>query len=325
MALLRKRFASHLSEAAQQALSACKPYPPPQILRNPLMRSLVRKYAEAEWASTLKQIDFPHAMDDEVIAGVNCVRYRTDQTDPAAPVILYLHAGAFIFGSARVNAAAALPVCHLTGSEAIAVDYTVAPDAVYPTQIEQIERVYLSLLKNGRRSDEIILLGDSAGGAMALSSCLRWRRKGIPLPSSVILLSPVADAQGRSDTFTTMRGHDPLFGVHGVDGIATVYALYAPGEDLTDPEVSPIEGDYSDLPPMLVHSGSREIFLGDAVRVAENARRAGLDVSLRVFDGMFHLFHQHWSLKEAKEAHEDIAAFVRRIAPAKPKLSSIAS
>ena len=74
--------------------------------------------------------------------------------------------------------------------------------------------------------------------------------------------------------------------------------------------VSPIYGDLSGLPPTLIHVGSREILLGDAARFAEKLRRAGVESTLRVFDGMFHLFHMHWGLEEAKFAHADIADFI---------------
>lgn len=309
MALLKKRFGAHLSERACKALASCRMCAPPQFLRNPLTRQVAKKAAEAEWAATLSQIDFPYMLEDAEIAGVKCVRYHTGRSDPSAALILYVHAGAFCSGSPRINAGAVLPACHLTGADGIGVGYTLAPDAVYPTQLDQIERVYLSCLE-GRRASSIVLMGDSAGGALALSSLYRWRAKGIPLPAGVVLMSPVVDASPRSDTYATLKGHDPVFGARGAEGLTTVFALYAPNADLKDPNVSPIEGDLAGLPPMLIHVGSREVFLGDSARLAEKARRAGVNATLRVFDGLFHLFHLHWGMEDAKAAHQDIADFV---------------
>lgn len=316
MALLKKRFGAHLTERAQKALASRRACPPPQLLRNPLTRDLAKRLAEADWAATLAQIDFPYTIEDEEIAGVNCVRYRAGRSDPGAPLILYLHAGAFISGSPRINAGAVLPSCHLAGFEGLGVDYSLAPGAVYPTQLDEIERVYLAVTAADRPASRLVLMGDSAGGALALSSLQRWRRKGLPLPAGVVVLSPVADASSRSDTYFTLKGRDPIFGAVGASGTTTVFDLYAPGEDRSNPEVSPIEGDYDGMPPMLIHVGSREIFLGDSARLAEKARRAGVDVSLRVFDGLFHLFHLHWELEDAKAAHHDIAAFIARTAGA---------
>lgn len=316
MALLKKRFGAHLSERARRALASRRMAAPPQLLRNPLTRDLVKRLAEAEWAATLSQIDFPYTFEDEEIAGVKCVRYRTGRSDPGAPLILYLHAGAFISGSPRINAGAVLPSCHLAGYEGLGVDYALAPGAAYPTQIDEIERVYRAIIAADRPAARLVLMGDSAGGTLALASLHRWRRKGLPLPAGVVVLSPVTDAMSRSDTYFTLKGRDPVYGATGVAGTDTVFDLYAPGADRAHPEVSPIEGDFAGLPPMLIHVGSREIFLGDSARLAEKARRAGVDVSLRVFDGLFHLFHLHWELEDAKAAHHDIAAFVARTAGA---------
>lgn len=312
MALLKRRFGAHLSDNARAALAACKGYLPPVVARNPLTRNLSRRLLQVEWESTLSQIDFPYTLEDAVIGGVNCVRYRTPQTRENAPLILYVHAGGFIAGSARQNAAAVLPACHLAGCEGVGVDYTLAPEATYPVQTDEIERVYLALIENGRRPSDIVLAGDSAGATLALSSLFRWRRKSIPLPAGVVLMSPLADAATASDTHVTLKTHDPVFFQSGIEGVATIFALYAPGADYTDPEVSPLAGDFAGMPPLLIHAGSREVLLGDSARLAEKARRAGVDVSLRVFDGLFHLFHMHWSLEDAKAAYEDIAQFITR-------------
>lgn len=307
--LLRKRYGAHLNSSARRALNACRAYAPPIAVQNPLTRNLCRRLLQVEWEGTLAQIDFPYSLDDEEINGVACVRYRTPNTHADAPVILYLHASAFIAGSARSNAAAILPACHLSGCEGIGVDYSLAPESVFPTQLEQIERVYLALCET-HGSERIILCGDSAGAGLALASMHRWLRKAIPMPSRAVLISAFADARAASDTHVTLRRHDPIFSASGPGGVAIVFQLYAPNGDYSDPEVSPLAGDFAGLPPLLVQVGSREVLLGDSARLAEKARRAGVDVALRVFDGMFHLFHMHWSLDEAKAAHQDIAAFI---------------
>lgn len=314
LASTKRKFAGHLGDAARKALASSRAYAPAHVIRNPLTRPLAMQIAHGEWRATLKQIDFPYALDDETIAGVSCVRYRTARTDAARPLILYLHAGAFVSGSARINAAAALPLCELSGCEALGVDYTLAPDAAYPTQVDEIERVYLALIEAGRAPGEIVVMGDSAGGALALASVNRWRRNGLPAPAGVIAVSAILDFACRSDTHLTLARHDPLFGDTAVGGAAAIAGLYAPGLALDDPRLSPLYDDYRGAPPLHLLVGSRDVLLGDSARVAETARRAGVDVTLQVFDGMFHLFHMHWSLDEARAAAADMAAFVARVA-----------
>lgn len=312
MSLLKKRYGAHLNHSARRALASCRAYAPPAAVQNPLTRNLCRRLLQDEWTATLSQIDFPYTLENEIIDGVACVRYRTSNTRADAPVILYVHASAFIAGSARANAAAILPACHLSGCEGIGVDYSLAPEAVFPTQLEEIERVYLDLCRT-KGHDRVVLCGDSAGAGLALSSMLRWRRKGVPLPARAVLISAFADAAAASDTHLTLRRYDPIFSASGVNGVAVVFQLYAPGGDHSNPEISPLAGDFAGFPPLLLQVGSREVLLGDSARLAEKARRAGVDVKLRVFDGMFHLFHMQWSLDEAKAAHEDAAAFIRRV------------
>ena len=323
MALLKRKFGAHLSDNARSALAACRSYAPPFAALNPLTRNLCRRLLQADWEATLSQIDFPYTLEDEQIGAVACVRYRTPQTRSEAPLILYIHASAFIAGSARSNAAAILPACHLSGCEGVGVDYSLAPEAVFPAQLEEIERVYLALSKE-RGPERIVLCGDSAGAGLALASMHRWRRKSIPLPAGAVLISAFADAAAASDTHVTLKHHDPIFNVSGVSGVATVFQLYAPGGDYSNPEISPLAGDFAGMPPLLIHVGSREVLLGDSARLAEKARRAGVDVTLRVFDGLFHLFHMHWSLDEVKAAFEDIAAFIAKTTGA-PALRQVAA
>lgn len=212
----------------------------------------------------------------------------------------------------EINAANALPVCHLSGCEGIGLDYTLLPRAFFPTQIEELDRVYASLTQEtpGRR---IVLLADSTGAAIALTALMRWRTKGLPAPAGAVFLSPCVDGAGASDTQITADHHDPLIRSMGGKFTRQLFRFYAPDRNLKDWEVSPIYGDFAYLPPMLVHTGSREVLLGDAARLSEAARRAGVETHLRVFDGMFHRFHMHWNLDEAKAAHADIADFIRTL------------
>lgn len=313
MAILQRKFAAHLSENARSRLNAIRPYPPIDTLRNPLTRALARKISHADWEKTLDDIDFPYAMTDISVAGVRCVDFATQRTDRQKPLILYLHGGGFVSGSPRINASSVLPACELTGCSALGVDYSLTPEAPYPCALEEIERVYLALIEDGRPSDRIFVLGDSAGGNLALASALRWRNKQLPLPAALILLSPSVDGTRSSDTVHTLRKYDPLIRATGSVSIASVYKLYAPKTDIRHPDISPLFGDFRNLPPVLVHVGSREMLLGEAARLAEYVRRAGGDARLRVFDGMFHLFHMHWSFPETREAYKDIAAFIAEL------------
>lgn len=309
----RKQFGSHLSAHSRQALYACRQYPPTALLRNPLTRRLVREIVESDWAALTAKLDFAFDISSVDVGGVACVRFRTSRTSPEAPLILYLHAGAYVAGSPRTNAAAILPCCEISGCEAIGVDYSLAPEHVFPTQLDEIETAYLALLAAGRAPAKIVLVGDSAGGALALASVWRWRRSGQPLPGGVVSISGVLDGAAGSDSHWSMRGNDPIFGADSRSATIATTSMYAPDADPKSPEISPVYGDFSGSPPILLQVGARDVFLGDSVRTAERARRSGADVTLQVFDGMFHLFHMHWDIEEARAAQHSVAEFVRRV------------
>jgi len=309
MPVIARRIGGAVSDGAKQRFAALRFYPTLDTWRNPLTRGIARHFAHEAWLKTLNEIDFEYRITDLDIAGVACVQYETKTTRLREAKIIYVHGGGFVAGSPRVNAATILPVCELTGVEAIGVDYTLLPDAHYPVAVDQINDVYKSLLEDDAEQS-IFLVSDSAGATLSLSNIVRWRDEGVKLPKAAIFLSPFLDGKGLSDTHKTLDGHDPLIKSNGGRMPRKLFEYYAPGEDLSDPRISPIYADFTGLPPFLIQVGSREVCLGDAARLAEFARRDGVDESLQVYDGLFHLFHMHWGMDEAKRAHGEIAAFI---------------
>jgi len=310
MAIVARQKSGAISDGARQRRASLQQYPTLDTWRNPLTRGVARHFAHQAWLKTLEEIDFEYRLTDMDIAGVPCVQYETGAAKATDPIILYVHGGALVAGSPRVNASMILPACHLTSLNAIGVDYTLLPEGRYPAPLDEVDAVYKALIERDEKR-RVIIFGDSIGGTIVLANLMRWRDEKTPLPAGAIFASPVIDGAGASDTLTTLDGRDPLFNAHGRKNSQKLFRYYAPGESLLDPKISPIYGDFHGLPPMLVHAGTREVFLGDAARLSEAARRAGVPVSLRVFDGLFHLFHMHWGMEEAKHAHDDIAAFIK--------------
>lgn len=309
MAVAARRLGKAISDHARRRIPNLRAYPTVDTWMNPLTRGVARHFANQAWLDAQAELDFTYRMTDVEIADQPCVRYETEKTRKGEQVILYIHGGGLVSGSPRVNASMILPTCQQSGVEAIGAGYTLVPDARFPVQIEQVDKIYKALLAE-RPDARFILFGDSMGGAVALSTMLKWRDEDLPLPEKLVLISPVLDGMGASDTHTTLDGHDPLMRSNGGRNCRRLFNFYAPGENLKNPAISPLYGDFRGLPPTLIHVGSREILLGDAARFAETSRRAGVASDLRVFDGMYHLFHMHWSLPEAKAAHADIAEFI---------------
>lgn len=313
MALTARRLGKAIDKDARERIQSLAAYPSIDTWLNPLTRGIARHFASQMFAKTLEQIDFAYRLTDIEVGGVPCVRCETDKLRDGAPRLLWLHGGAMVSGSPRANAAMILPACHLVGAEAVGVDYTLAPEARYPVQICEVDAVYQAM-RAETPERPIVLVGDSIGGTLALASLFKWRAEGIPLPAGVVLISPPVDATGASDSYFTVDSRDPLFGANASRNCRRLFNFYADGADIRDPMISPINGEFEGLPPMLIQAGTREVLLGDSARLAEKARKAGVDVTLRVFDGMFHLFQMYWAISAAKDAQADIADFVRRAA-----------
>ena len=309
MPVIARRTGDAISKGAKARINALKTYPALDTWRNPLTRGIARRLANDAWLKTLDELDFEYRMSDTEIGDVACVSYETGAANDEAPLILYIHGGDFVAGSARTHAANVLPLCHLTGAQGLGVDYSLLPETPFPTQIDETDRVYRSLIEH-RPERKVILMSDGVGSAIALAAMMRWRDDGVAAPAGAICLSPSIDGAGASDTQITLDGEDPLIRSQGGKHVRRLFRFYAPGGDLRDAAISPIYGEFEWLPPMMIHVGSREVLLGDAARLAEAARLASVAAHLRVFDGMFHLFHLHWGLEEARTAHADLADFV---------------
>lgn len=196
----------------------------------------------------------------------------------------------------------------------MAVDYRLAPEYPFPAALEDCLTAYRWLLKSGISSQQIVIGGDSAGGNLALTTLMALRDAGDLLPAAAVCISPMTDLAGTGESFSTNQ--DPL--------LTSQFALsmaqyYAGNQDPRLPLISPHYGSLSGLPPLLIHIGEDEILLSDATRLADNARAAGVDVSLVIWPKMWHVWHVYAPyLPEAQQAVNAIGVFVReRTMPAK--------
>ncbi|GAA3804175.1 alpha/beta hydrolase [Sphaerisporangium flaviroseum] len=200
-------------------------------------------------------------------------------------VLLYFHGGAYFFCSPathrpitwRLSAAARRPV--------LAVDYRQGPVHSLSESLADALAAYRGLLDRGYASSDILLAGDSAGGHLTLATLLSLRDHGLPLPSAAVCLSPWADlSDGRR---TVNRWLDPMLPAGRVDWLARRWTA---GLDCRDPLVSPVYGDYTGLPPMMVVTGSTEVLRDEGRRVALRARDAGVKVTYEEWHRMPHVF-----------------------------------
>lgn len=197
-------------------------------------------------------------------------------------------------------------ICRLARCRAWAVHYRLAPEHPFPAALDDCLQVWHWLLRTESPS-HLVLAGDSIGGNIVLAMMLSLAQKGQPLPARAACISPVLEMQGTGESFRADR--DPAVPRHF--GLAMM-RTYAGTHDLLDPRLSPIHGEFRGLPPLLAVAGGDELVLSDILCLRDKAERAGVDVKLSIYPGMWHL----WTLlgpwlPEAGSAIEEIARFVR--------------
>ncbi|MEO8458098.1 MAG: alpha/beta hydrolase [Chloroflexota bacterium] len=229
----------------------------------------------------------------------------SDQT-----TIYYLHGGGYSIGSLNTHADLVSRIARASGARAFSLDYRLAPENPFPAAVDDATTAFRWLLKQGIRPETIVIAGDSAGGGLAAATMLALQRAGDPLPGGAVLLSPWTDLAATGESVQTRAALDPMI---KVDPMNTTGKMYAGEASLTDPLVSPLYGDYSALPPMLIQVGDHEVLLSDATRYAEKAQAAGVDVTIEVFDEMIHVFQIFAGmLPEAQQAIDKIGEWVKQ-------------
>ncbi|NLI20177.1 MAG: alpha/beta hydrolase [Clostridiales bacterium] len=230
--------------------------------------------------------------------------------------ILQFHGGAFVSGLNDLYREFAVRYSRIGGDSLVAtLDYRLAPAWPYPSQQSDAMDAWQYMTKTlGYPAENVIVVGDSAGGNLALSLGLRLRDQALPMPRGIVCMSPWADLSNSGPSHITNATVDPSFGVDArtYDGrpVGVTDSTYADGLDAADPYLSPSFGNYEGFPPMLLQAGSIEILLSDSEMVYENARDHGVDCALTVYKGMFHVFQGAMDLlPESKSAWEEIERF----------------
>ncbi|MFI1996233.1 alpha/beta hydrolase [Actinoplanes sp. NPDC020271] len=229
--------------------------------------------------------------------------------DARGGTILYFHGGGFVSGSPTTALPVTANLVTRANVRAYSVDYRLAPEHPFPAGIEDTVAAYRELLDSGSDPATIVFAGDSAGGGLTITTCLAARDAGLPLPAGIVALSPGLDATRTGESMTTKAGIDPFFTREGLDRTG---AMYLAGQDPHQPLLSPCRyADLTGFPPILLQTGTDEMLLDDATRLAARARDAGVDVILDVTAGVPHVF-QAWagSLSEADDALDRAALFI---------------
>lgn len=254
------------------------------------------------------------------------------QGSKSEKLIFQIHGGAYVIGMIDSYRSQAVRFSKLVQDAAVLnIDYRIAPEYEYPAALEDALMAWDWILENGWKPENVIVVGDSAGGNLTLALCLKLRDDGRDLPGKIICMSPWADLAGQGKSHKENLYKDPMFGISPHDWKTpakieeskpvasdgkkqkSMTALYAGDADLYDPYLSPAYGEYNGFPPMLIHVGTFEVLLSDSETIYEKAKQSGVEVQLSEYNGMFHVFQLAGDfLPESKKAWKEIAEFCNK-------------
>ena len=245
----------------------------------------------------------------EVDAGGVKAEWVSAPDSAADRVVLYLHGGGFALGSLATHRNIAARLAARAGVRVLVIDYRLAPEHPFPAALDDCVTAYRWLFDCGVAPRHIAIAGDSAGGNLTVTTLLKLRDLGLPPPAAAVCFSPFTDASFRGESFSSRAAADPMLTPEWVEAMLP---HYIGDTDPLQPFISPIYGDLSGLPPLLVQVGGNEILHSDAMKLAELARMAGVDVTFEEWPGMWHVFQLFATVvPESRRALEAAGAFLK--------------
>jgi epsilon-lactone hydrolase len=256
----------------------------------PAMRRAYDAFAENDPMPELS------TQSDIDLGGVSCLGLLPKGSS-GDHVIFWLHGGGFALGSSRSHKGLASQVAVLAKTAAVLPDYRLAPEHKHPAALDDCVTAYAAVLKEGVEARNVILVGDSAGGGLAVAAALKLKAQGIPLPAGLMLLSPWVDLANRGWSHTSKATRDPFLTSTGLAASAQRYL----GEGSANLDL--LDADMRGLPPVFIQTGEAEILMSDSTALAERLGAAGVPVSLEIWPDMFHIFQARYKmLTQARQA-----------------------
>lgn len=221
-------------------------------------------------------------------------------------IIFYCHGGGYMTGSSLYARTLTTKLATSTSMDVFCFDYRLAPENPYPAAIDDALRAWDYVMQLGYGARDVIVAGDSAGGNMALSLVHHLKEQERILPRGLLLMSPWTDMTCSGKSYDTRKDVDPVLDAPYIN---RAISCYAPDEDLENPFISPLFGDFENFPPTYIQVGDNEILLQDAVMLHKAMQKDKVSAKLDIFHGMWHVF-QMSPFKTAYEAMDRNAEFI---------------
>jgi acetyl esterase/lipase len=269
----------------------------------------LRKFVNFLDDATFEKLKTPYSMKDRVTNGITTLWITPPQLKHEDRVMIFIHGGGWIVKSRKAQVKLQADVADSLGVKLASIEYRLAPEHPYPAAVNDIVAAYEGIIKE-YGAENTGLFGTSAGGGLTLATLLRLKADGLPLPAASAPLSPGADMTASGFMYRNVGLRDPILPPYGT---YTAMQAYVGKADPMDPLVSPVFGDFTGMTPMFLLAGTAEIIGSDAIRVAARARNQGVDVTLLVSDGMWHVPIGNGSgVPELQLAYDEMIKFFKR-------------
>ena len=281
----------------------------PLPANNPKQLAAMRQLTDMLDNAVYEQLRESYSAEDAEVNGITTMWITPPELRHDDKVMVFIHGGGFVVNSRKSQLALQAAVASKLGVKIVSIEYPLAPEHPYPAATNALVDAYKGLLGQYDAAN-IGLFGTSGGGGLVLATLLRLKSDGIALPSVSAALSPSADMSFGGDSFTLVGAKDPILPVQGaIDSLSS----YRGEADPKDPLVSPVFGDWTDVTPLFLFAGTREIVSSDAMRIAARARRDGCKVALHVSDGMWHVSIADGSgVPEEQFAFDQMIVFLKK-------------
>lgn len=247
--------------------------------------------------------------------------YRNKAKDDGK-VILMLHGGGYLGPLLNLYRKYAKLLVDATGAKVYMLDYRLAPKYLFPAALDDAVAMWDVLIAEGHKEEDIIVIGDSAGGNLSLALMLKLRDSGRKLPHAGVLISPWADMLASGKSYVNNYSEDVMFGYRGKQFDESlreqmldcdIYYYFREEKDRKNPYISPVFGEYHDFPECFFVAATNEMLRSDSETIVEKINAAGGKAELFCKHAMFHVYPIGGNIcKESREANQAIIAFINR-------------
>jgi len=292
-----------ISEQAMRVILNEPYYFPSRAKKNlDAVRTQSRTYIEPKVEKTLEHHCI--TLTSQSIGDVSCLIAKP-KILRASWKIFYVFGGGFVSGSAYEDLTIAATVSAITGVEVIIPEYRLAPEFPWPAACDDTMAVYSEISGNC-----IAMLGESAGGNLALVTMLKAKEMGLNLPVAAALISPWCNLTNLGDSMVFNDGRDPTLSLNQSNIAASHYAS---GQDLTNPEISPIFGNFDhSFPNLFISTGTRDLLMSQSILLANKLKASDISVELNIWEGLWHVFEWDIDLPESTLSIKQISDFLTK-------------